>query len=82
MALVNYPSISSPNYEDAFPPINDHAKKKFPKEISDLKEVWKKCHQFKDENEQEEILYQEGLPYKLYARFLIKWVHSLQHGKS
>lgn len=59
-------SINSPSYEDSFPLISDHAKKKFGSEFSTLKNAWQKYHQFSEQTDREEATYKEGIPCRLY----------------
>jgi hypothetical protein len=59
-------SVSVSNYEDTFPSISDHAKKKFAPEFSKLKEAWQKCHQLSDQNDRAEAAYKEEAHYQLF----------------
>lgn len=59
-------SVSHSNYEDTFPSISAHAKKKFAPEFLKLKEAWQKCHQLSDQNHRAETSYKEEAHYKIF----------------
>lgn len=59
-------SVSNSSYEDTFPIISDHAKKKFAPEFSKLKDAWQKCHQLSDQNDRAEAAYKEEAHYQLF----------------